>query len=258
MVSTHPLISKSSSRFNNYTKSTYYNWYYRHFHIQHFFSNSLAWSTYFSFFLLSFKFTLRSGRAAISTIKQVLFFLDYSISQVVWPRLNDPFVFQNPRGVCPPHSPRRILGCVYTIGSYGQILIFYTFPSRWPSSPSHSYSCMFSVLVCCIHLLGEWSFRLYHHITYNCYFIASHLFLLGNHHHHHVVRLARISQTLSLYVSQSFIASGRSSGLHPVSSHSCCMNVRAGRPAFDWPYAGVHRSTSLTISSLLLQQCTWI
>ena len=74
-------------------------------------------------------------------------------------------------------------------------------------------------------------------------------------HHHHVVRLSRISLTLSLHVSLSFIASGRSSGLHPVSSHSCCMYVRAGRPAFDWPYAGVHRSTSLTISSLLLQQC---
>ena len=67
--------------------------------------------------------------------------------------------------------------------------------------------------------------------------------------------LARISLTLSLHVSLSFIAFGRSSGLHPVSSHSCCMNVRAGRPAFDWLYAGVHRSTSLTISSLLLQQC---
>ena len=67
--------------------------------------------------------------------------------------------------------------------------------------------------------------------------------------------LARISLTLSLHVSLSFIAFGRSSGLHPVSSHSCCMNVRAGHPAFDWPYAGVHRSTSLTISSLLLQQC---
>ena len=62
-----------------------------------------------------------------------------------------------------------------------------------------------------------------------------------------------IPDPLSLHVSLSFIASGRSSGLHPVSSHSCCMNVRAGRPAFDWPYAGVHRSTSLTISSLLLQ-----
>ena len=75
------------------------------------------------------------------------------------------------------------------------------------------------------------------------------------HHHHHDVRLARISLTLSLHVTLSFIASGRSSGLHPVSSHSCCMNVRAGCPAFDWPYAGVHRSTLLTISSLLLQQC---
>ena len=66
---------------------------------------------------------------------------------------------------------------------------------------------------------------------------------------------SRISLTLSLHVSQSFIASGRSSGLHPVSSHSCFMYVRADRPAFDWPYAGVHRSTSLTSSSLLLQQC---
>ena len=69
------------------------------------------------------------------------------------------------------------------------------------------------------------------------------------------MRPAQISLTLSLHVSLSFIASGRSSGLHPVSSHSCCMYVRAGRPAFDWPYEGVHRSTSLTISSLLLQQC---
>ena len=79
-----------------------------------------------------------------------------------------------------------------------------------------------------------------------------------HHHHHHVVRPARISLTLSLslHVSLSFITSGRSSGLHPVSSHSCCMYVRAGCPTFNWPYAGVHRSTSLTSSSLLLQQCS--
>ena len=74
-------------------------------------------------------------------------------------------------------------------------------------------------------------------------------------HHHHVVPQARISLTLSRHFSLSFIASGRSSGLHPVSSHSCCMYVRAGRPAFAWPYAGVHRSTSFMSSSLLLQQC---
>ena len=42
-----------------------------------------------------------------------------------------------------------------------------------------------------------------------------------HHHHHHVVLVARISLTLSRHFSQSFIASGRSSGQHPVSSHSC-------------------------------------
>ena len=47
----------------------------------------------------------------------------------------------------------------------------------------------------------------------------------------------------------------RSSGLHPVFSYSCCMYVRVGRPAFAWSFAGVHRSTSLMSSSLLLQQC---
>ena len=73
--------------------------------------------------------------------------------------------------------------------------------------------------------------------------------------YHHVVPLARISLTLSHHFSLSFIASGRSSGLHPVSSHSCCMYVRAGHPAFARPYAGVHRSTTLMSSSLLLQQC---
>ena len=92
------------------------------------------------------------------------------------------------------------------------------------------------------------------------------LFYYSNHHHHHhVVLVARISLTLSRYFSLSFIASGRSSGLHPVSSHSCWMYVRAGRPAFAWACVGVHKSTSLMSSSLLLQQCpaclvrlTWI
>ena len=92
-----------------------------------------------------------------------------------------------------------------------------------------------------------------------------HRHYICHHHHHHVVLVARISLTLSRNFSPSFIASGRSSGLHPVSSHSCWMHVRAGRPAFALPYVGVHRSTSLMSSSLLLQQCpaclvrlTWI
>ena len=76
-----------------------------------------------------------------------------------------------------------------------------------------------------------------------------------SHHHHHVVPLAQISLTLSRHFSLSFIASGRSSGLHPVSSHSCWMYVQADCPAFAQPYVGVHWSTSLMSLSLLLQQC---
>ena len=84
-------------------------------------------------------------------------------------------------------------------------------------------------------------------------------------HHYHVMLVARISLTLSRHFSLSFITSGRSSGLHPISSHSRCTYVQAGCSAFARPYVGVHRSTSLMISSLLLQQCpaclvrlTWI
>ena len=69
------------------------------------------------------------------------------------------------------------------------------------------------------------------------------------HHHHHVVLLAQISLTLSRHFSHTFIVSGRSSRLHPVSSHSCWMYVRVGHPAFAWPYVGVHRNTSLMSSS---------
>ena len=76
-----------------------------------------------------------------------------------------------------------------------------------------------------------------------------------HYHHLHVVPHARIFLTLSRHFSLSFVASGRYSGLHPVSGNSCCMYARAGRPAFARPYVGVHRSKSLMSSSLLLQQC---
>ena len=88
---------------------------------------------------------------------------------------------------------------------------------------------------------------------------------INHHHHHHVVLPARIFLTLSRHFTPSFIASGRSSGLQPIPSQSCWMYVRGSRPAFVRPYVGVHRSTSLMSSSLLLQQCpaclvrlTWI
>ena len=88
---------------------------------------------------------------------------------------------------------------------------------------------------------------------------------INHHHHRHVRPSARISLILSLHPFLSSIASGRSSGLHPLSAQSCCMLVLAGRPAFARPCEGVNRSTSLMSLTLLLQQCpaclvrlTWI
>ena len=77
-------------------------------------------------------------------------------------------------------------------------------------------------------------------------------------HYHNVVPLSRISLTLSRHFSLSFIASGWSSELHPVSSHSCWMYVRAGHPTFARPYVGVHRSASLMSYSLLLQHVWFV
>ena len=67
-----------------------------------FFFNSLAKSKYLSFFSLSFSFALWSAGTENSTIQQValLLFLLTNYSLVVWPRLGDLFVSQNPRGVC--------------------------------------------------------------------------------------------------------------------------------------------------------------
>ena len=77
--------------------------------------------------------------------------------------------------------------------------------------------------------------------------------------------LAWISQTLPCHPSLLAIAPGRYLRLHPVSTLSCCIYVRAGHPTFARPFEGVHRSMSLMSSSLLLQQCpaclvrlTWI
>ena len=60
-------------------------------------------------------------------------------------------------------------------------------------------------------------FQLFRSNTSNFYTVLS-----INHHYHHVTLVARISLTLSRHSSLSFIALGRSSGQHPVSSHRCC------------------------------------
>ena len=132
---------------------------------------------YLSFFLLSFNLTLWSAGPAKSTIWQVSFFFFFltiirpdHMAKIRW-------------SVCISKSQRSLyvsfsrMGCAYTICSYGQISISCTIPCRSPCPSSHVLSYTLSILVCCIHL-RDWSFNLYHHITYICCFVASYLFLL--------------------------------------------------------------------------------
>ena len=62
-----------------------------------------------------------------------------------------------------------------------------------------------------------------------------------HHHHHYLTSSVRIFLTLSHHPFLSSIASGRSSGIHLVSTQSCCMYVRAGRPTFARPCKGSTR-----------------
>ena len=130
-------------------------------------------------------------------------------------------------------------------------------------------------------VLNPFSVLVIHFSTYFYHFVRStkichfhkhthththtHIYIYIYIYHQHIALVARISLTLSRHSSLSFIALGRSLGQHPVSSHSCWMYVRAGRPVFARPCVGIHKSTSLMSSSLLLQQCpaclvrlTWI
>ena len=127
MVSTRPPTSKSSSPFRNplvtvpnapitigiIVTSMF-----------HSFFNSLARSRYLSFFSHSFSFILWSAETAKSTILQVLFFCCCCwllFGLVFRPRWGDPCVCRSPIGIYVCHFLGQVLGCAYTIYSYGQI-----------------------------------------------------------------------------------------------------------------------------------------
>ena len=78
--------------------------------------------------------------------------------------------------------------------------VFYRFPNH----------TILSFILLCFKIFIFAGFTIYIYIYHH-----------HHHHHHHVVPLARISLTLSRHFSLSFIASGRSSGPRPISSHSC-------------------------------------
>ena len=69
---------------------------------------------------------------------------------------------------------------------------------------------------------------IYHHHMIYIYISSDDIYIyrymyIYHHHHHHIVPVALISLTLSRLFFLSFIASGRSSGLHPIFSQNFCM-----------------------------------
>ena len=181
IVSTRPPISKSSRPFNNplvivpnktITIGTTVTF------MLHSFFNSLARSRYLSFFSLSFRFILWSARTAKSTILQILFFLLIIIRSGLLAGISWSVCMLKSLGVYACYFLGQVLGCAYTICLYSQIEISCTFPSGSPCQPSCISPYTPSVLICCICLICDWSFRLCHRIANIYYFVASYLFSL--------------------------------------------------------------------------------
>ena len=140
----------------------------------HSFFISLAWLMYSSLFSHSFNFTLWSAGTATFPIRQLLrlfiflfFIRSGRLAEIRW----SVCISKSLRSLC--HSPGQMLGCVYTICSYGQTSTSCTIPDESPCQLCHAKSYTLSVLICCIRLLCHWSFRLHHHIIYICCFFTS-------------------------------------------------------------------------------------
>ena len=122
--SCHPIISKSSSL------CTKPRWLYQPLQLQ-LVSLSLLCSIYFQFsdnvYCIYYPFRFLSVLLLDQPKWQDLLFGSFfhfcllSLGLVVWPRLDDLFVFQNPKKCCVSHLFRRVRCCVYNIYSYGQI-----------------------------------------------------------------------------------------------------------------------------------------
>ena len=220
----------------------------------HSFFNSLARSKYLFLFSHSFSFILWSAGTAKSTILQIFFFFLLLIiirsgllAEIRW----SVCISKSHRSVCVCHFSRCWVVHIPFVGMVKFKLLAH-FPVDHLAHPVVSslvlLLCQFAAFAYYVNdgfiSVTAWStFAILLRLIY-----PRLDYYHRNHHHHHVVLVARISLTLSRHFSLSFIASGRSSGQHPVSSHSCWMYVRAGRPAFARPCVGVHKSTSLMSS----------
>ena len=125
VVSTHPLISKSSSPFTYLLEIVPRAPITISITVTFMFHNSFnfrARSRYSSLFLLSLILLCGLPDEQNSQFSRFSFFFCWlSQGLVIWLGLSDLFVSQNPRKLCTSDSPGQILGWAYTTCSYGQI-----------------------------------------------------------------------------------------------------------------------------------------
>ena len=132
MVSTLPIIFKSSSLFNNPSATVPRSLITIGIIVTFMFPGFfyfLTRSRYLSFFSFSFNYIQWSAGTSKSSILQVIFCSWLLLDLVVWPRLSDPFIYQNPTGVRTFHSPGQMFGCACAVYSDGQISISCTIPN---------------------------------------------------------------------------------------------------------------------------------
>ena len=178
IVSTRPPTSKSSRPFNNplvivpkapITIGTIVTFMF------HSFFNSLARSRYLSFFAHSSRFILWSAGTAKSTILQILFFLLIIIRSGLLAGIRwSDCMLRSHRNLCVSFSRTGAGLYIYHLLVWSN-LNSCTFPSGSPCRPSRVTPYTPSVLICCIRLLCDWSFRLCHRIAYICCFVVSYL-----------------------------------------------------------------------------------
>ena len=176
--STCPLITKSSSRFTNSLhwlqlvspSRSYFFFFFFFFFLVLYQDRDINLSFRFLFILLR---RLPGRQSPLFGRFFLSFFLSFLFLWLSWclsvdPRLDDLFVSQNPRKLCESRSSGRILGCVYTTCSSGQISVSCTIPSWSPSPQSYVKSYILLALICYIGLLCDWSFSLYYHVNLHC------------------------------------------------------------------------------------------
>ena len=140
--------------------------------------NYPARSRYPFFFSLTFSFILCSTGTGKSTILQILFFLliiirSRLLSEIMW----SVCMSKSHRSLCVSFSWTDAVLCIYHLFVWSNLNFLHI--SQWITLPIQLCLVLYSsVLICCIRLLCDWSFRLCHYIANICYFVASYLFSL--------------------------------------------------------------------------------